>query len=227
MKLPTIVRAGVLALCAIASPSLNAEPTPQRDTATLLFENPDWANAPAGTTIEYDYARKTYGAAALGTSFDDTVALTLDAGDDARSRKVAVQMFSGGRRRPAGPFESTSTNPVLLLVFEDHVQDMARLFQANPRYLKTAIRKAWRDAATIEDVSLSVAGKMVPGTRITIRPFVNDPQKDRMLGLEGMTYVVDIANSVPGEIVAIDIHAPAEGAPKFSESLHYKAGAKP
>jgi hypothetical protein len=206
---------------------LQAETPEKRDTATLLFNNPDWVKAPAGTKITYDYSRKTFGNAEFGVSFDDTIGVTLAPGENAASRKVDVQMFSGARQHPAGPFESMSTNPVLLLVFENHLQSVARIFQANPRYIKNDIRKAWREAATIEDVPLTVDGKSVPGTRITIHPFINDQQKDHMKGLDGLTYVVDISDSVPGEIVAIDIHARADGTPKFSETLRYQAEKTP
>lgn len=203
---------------------LQAE-TSKRDTASLLFDNPDWAIAPAGTKITYDYSRKT--APEFGASFDDTIGVSLEPGENAASRKVEVRMFSGGHQLPAGPFDSMSTNPVLLLVFENHLQALAKIFQANPRYIKNAIRKAWREAPMIEDVQLTVGGKTVPGTRVAIRPFLNDPEKDRMKGLDGLTYVVDVADSVPGEIVAIDIHTPADGAPAFSETLHYEAEKTP
>ncbi len=222
MKFAAFAVFSSLAAASLCSLSLQAEPAATRDTATLLFESHDWARAPAGSTITYDYARKTHGNAEFGESFDDTIVLKLEPGEDAVSRKVDVEMFSGPRRRPAGPFESMSNNPVLLLVFENHIQELSRLFQGNPLYFKSAIRRAWRDAATIEDVSLKVGGASVPGTRIAIHPYVNDPMRERMKGLDGMTYIVDIADSVPGEIVDIDIHAPADGAPKFSETLTYR-----
>ena len=103
---------------------------------------------------------------------------------------------------------------------------MSKLFKANPRYLKNAIRKAWRDDAKIVTMPIEVDGKSVPGTRITVSPFVNDPEKDRMMGLDGMTYVVDIADSVPGNIAKIDIHAPVDGNPIFSETMTYQGDKK-
>lgn len=224
MKFAAAVFLSTLVIAPLVPQSLRAETPATRDTASLLFSNPDWAVAPAGTKITYAYSRKT--APEFGASFDDTIGVSLEPGDSAADRKVEVRMFSGGRQLPAGPFDSMSTNPVLLLVFEDHLQALAKIFQANPRYIKNAIRKAWREAATIVDVPLTVGGKTVAGTRITIRPFLNDAEKDRMKGLDGMTYVVDIADSVPGEIVAIDIHTP-DGAPKFSETLHYETEKAP
>lgn len=200
--------------------------TPKPDVATLLFGDPQWGKAPAGSTISYVYSKKTTDAK-FGPSFNDTIKLKIDTGDDAESRTAEVRMFSGTNSKPAGPFRSDKQNPVLLLVLEENVQELSKLFKANPRYLKNAIRKAWRDDAKIESTSIQVDGKPVPGTRITVSPFVNDGEKDRMLGLDGMTYTVEIADSTPGNISNIQIQAPPDGTPKFSETLRYKPEDKP
>ncbi|MDR3462375.1 MAG: hypothetical protein P4L76_08680 [Beijerinckiaceae bacterium] len=227
MKFTTAAFVSSLAVLSLVSLRLNAEEPPKRDTATLLFETPDWSKAPVGTTITYDYSRQTYGSTEYGEHFDDTASVSVTKGETAESRKVDIQLFTGPHRRPTGTFESTTTNPILLLIFENNIQYLAGLFHANPQHFKSAIRKAWREESVIEDVSVNVGGKTVPGTRVTIHPYVNDEHKDLMKGLDGMTYTVEIADSVPGEIATIDIHAPADGAPKFSETLRFKAAATP
>ena len=176
--------------------------------------------------ITYDYSKKVADAVSFGPAFDDHIVLTLEAGENADARTSAVRMFSGTNAKPAGPFHSDQQNPVLLLVLEENVQELSKAFKANPRYLKNAIRKAWRDKAKIEAVQLDVDGKSVAGTRITIQPFVGDAQADRMKGLDALVYTVDIADSVPGNIVAVDIKAPADGS-KFSETLHYGTSKTP
>jgi hypothetical protein len=223
VKFTTVAFVSSFTVFSLVSVGLDAQETPKRDTATLLFETPDWSKAPVGSKIIYDYSRQTYGTAEFGEHFDDTASVSLTKGETADSRKVDIQLFTGVHRRPTGTFESTTTNPILLLIFENNIQYLATLFHANPQHFKSAIRKAWREAAVIEEISVNVGGKAVPGTRVTIHPYVNDDHKDLMKGLEGMTYVVEIADSVPGEIVTLDIHAPADGAPKFSETLRFKA----
>lgn len=203
-------------------PAATAKP----DVATLLFSTPQWAQAPVGSKIVYSYVKTTTDAQ-FGKGFEDTISLKLDKGDKPDERTVEVKMFSGMNAKPAGPFTSDVQNPVLLLVFEENVQELSKLFSANPRYLKNAIRKAWRDDAKIEDAQVMVDGKMVPGTRITVTPFVNDGEKDKMKGLEGMVYTVEIADSVPGNIADIDIYAPPQGPRKFSETLRFKSETKP
>ena len=208
-----------------ATPAAPASAAPTQDVATLLFGNPQWTKAPVGTAITYSYAKA--GEAAFGAPFTDTIVETVDKAAEPQRRTVEVKMFSGANAKPAGPFDSVEQNPVLLLVLEENVQELSKLFHGNVRYLKDTIRKAWRDNAKIESVSVDVNGKSMPGTRITIMPFANDAEKDKMLGLEGMTYIVELADSVPGQIATIDIHAPTNGVAKFSEILRYMSEKTP
>ncbi len=212
------------ALLAIVHPttSASAATSPTHDVATLLFGNPQWGKAPPGTTLTYSYSKKT-SVPALAPSFDDKIVEMLEKGGsgDADRRSVDAQLFSGANRKPAGPFDAEAQNPVLLLVLEENVQELSKAFKGNPRYLKNAIRKAWRDNAKIESLPIDVDGKQVAGTRITVTPFVNDAEADHMMGLDGMVYVVEIADSVPGQIANIAIRAPAQGEAKFSETMHY------
>ena len=222
----SVKKACVLAvLSVLLVPGALADPAPtptgKPDVATLLFETPQWSKAPVGTKLTYAYSKKTD--AAYGQSFDDTIMLALDKGDEAQMRTVDVKMFSGAHVKAAGPFASDEQNPVLLLALEANIEDLSKVWDANPRYLKNAIRKAWRDDAKIEGVQLEVSGKTVPGTRITVEPFRASDEKDKMKGLETMIYTIEIADSVPGNIVAIDVHGPATGTPTFSETLRYQS----
>ena len=196
------------------------------DVADLLFGGSQWSAAPAGSTITYTYAKKSSDVA-LGASFDDTITLKLDKSDSADRRTVEVKMFSGTNTKPAGPFDAVAQNPVLLLVLEENVQELAKLFKGNPRYLKNAIRKAWREKAVITPTKVMVGGKTYPGTRIAIQPFLGDAEKDKMMGLDTMSYIIDVADAVPGAIATIDITGPTAAAPRFSEVLHYQAEVKP
>lgn len=208
-----------------ASPAATT-PTGKPDVATLLFGTPMWDKVPAGSKLRYTFDKTTTDAA-LGPSFKDQVVLTLTAGDDAKSRTTEMQLFSGANRRPAGPFRSDEQNPVLLVILEYNNLEFSTLFKANPRYLKNAIRKAWRDNAKIEQAQDDVDGKSVAVTRITVTPFVNDTEADRMKGLSGTTYTVDVSNDVPGYIVAIDIRDLAQSKPQFTETLRYASETKP
>ena len=200
-----------------------AQTTP--DVATLLFETAQWDKAPAGNRLTYAYTKKAD--AAFGPSFDDKIALSLEKGDDAKSRTVDVKMFTGEHVKAAGPFRSTEQNPVLLLALEANVEDLTHAWHANPRFLKNAVRKAWRDDAKIEKTQIEFDGKSVPGTRITIEPYKDSSEAPKMMGLQTMVYIVEIADDVPGQVATVDVHAPATGTPTFREVLRFRSETKP
>ena len=218
------------ALAEPSAPASNATPpaatSDKPDVATLLFGTPQWDKAPAGTKLRYTF-EKTTADPSLGTPFKDEVVLTLGPGEDAKSRTTEMQLFSGVNRKPAGPFRSDEQNPVLLVILENNVQEMSALFKANPRYLKNAIRKAWRENAKIGPAQDEIGGKQVAVTRISVTPFVNDAESDRMKGLQTSSYVVDVSKDVPGYIVAIDIRAVDGGKTLFSETLRFVSETKP
>ena len=223
MKLAKFCIGPVIAFAFVTS--VSAGPTAAQDVASLLFEKPQWSSAPVGTSLTYAYSQKV--AAKFGPSFDDKITLKLDKGDDDKSRTAEVRMFSGEHATPAGPFRSDEQNPVMLLALENNVEQLSKAWGANPRYLKNAVRKAWRENAKIENVPLTVDGKQVPGTRITIEPYKDDSETTKMGGLETMSYTVEVADSVPGNLVKVDIHAPATGTPSYSEIVTYTAEKTP
>jgi hypothetical protein len=89
-----------------------------------------------------------------------------------------------------------SGNPVISLMLENNIQQLSTLFKANPRYLKNAIRAALREAPTAPD---QIDGQ-VKAWRVEIAPFKNDPQKERMNGLDTLTYVFRVAPDLPGGV---------------------------
>lgn len=207
---------------AVLALALTAQAPAKEEAADLLFETPQWAVAPPGTGLTYRFVRKSSNEAAYGPSFEDRIRLEVEAGAKPEERTVAVEMFSGERRRAAGPFEDVTTNPVLLLFLERHVQDLSRLLGANPRYLKNAIRSALRDRADVQATEALVEGRPVPAQSVSVEPFAGDPHKARMKGLEGLTYTFIVSPEVPGQIA--EIHATAalaDGTIGLEEALVY------
>lgn len=197
----------IAVLFAFVSAGAVAQDQKLPEAADLLFETPQWSKAEPGATLTYRYTRKTSNEALFGPSFEDRIRLQLDKGGAADQRNVRVELFSGERRRAAGPFEDATTNPVLVLFLEYHLRELAPRLKANPRYIKNAIRAALRDKASVERAQVTVDGRAAPATTVTIRPFVNDPSRSRMNGLDGLTYVFTVADDVPGQIAEITARA--------------------
>jgi hypothetical protein len=194
--------------------------------ADLLFEAPAWRVAPAGTALSYRYERRTGNEAVFGPPASDRIRLDLDPGDAAETRTARVAMFTDERRVPAGPFENVGYNPALVLFLEHHVGRLAKLVQANPRYLKNAIRAALRDRAVVTPTTFELQGRAVPGWRVAVTPFADDPNRARMRGLDTLDYTFVAAESVPGLIARIEATAKAEDGLLLQETLTYDPDAR-
>lgn len=196
------------------------------DAASLLFEAPQWADTRPGATLTYRYARQSADHALFGPSFEDRIRLHIEKGDTDATRTVRVELFGAARRRASGPFEDVGFNPVLMLFLEHHVEQLSRAVRANPRYLKNAIRAALRDRYEIETGESSIGGRPVTVRRVLIAPFVDDPNKARMNGLEGLVYTLAVSEQVPGQIAELTVKAALpDGAAAIEEKLVYDAKA--
>ena len=126
----------------------------------LLFDQPQMKNAAPGSTITYGYLRRSgIEKGPFGAPLQDTITLKVEPGKNPDARDIGVVMFSGLNRVPAGPFEDMTGNPVVSLFLENHLKALSRVLEANPRYLKLAIRKGLRDGATVTPAKVTVEGR--------------------------------------------------------------------
>jgi hypothetical protein len=223
-RLLLVAVAGMLGAAVIQDGAVRAEDATQ-DAATLLFEEPQLATTHPGDVLTYSYSRQTTDDAKFGPSFSDHIRLAIDKGDSPDGRNVDVQLFSGANRRPAGPFEDMTGNPVLSLFLENHIDMLSTQFHANARYLKNVIRAGLRDKAKIEAGPVDIGGRSVPGWHVHVVPFADDPNRARMFGLDAMTYDFAVAKEIPGEIAEIRVTAPGVhgAAPLLDERVVYDA----
>ncbi|WP_409564734.1 hypothetical protein [Methylobacterium sp. J-067] len=205
-----------------------ANATAAPSAADLLFEQPQMKNAAPGSIITYDYLRRSgIEKGPFGAPLQDTVTIKVEPGKQPDGRNMDVAMFSGLNRRPAGPFEDMVGNPIVPLFLENHVMALSKVLEANPRYLKLAIRKGMREKATVTPVKIPFDGKQVDAYRIEMQPFLGDPMGERMRGLENLTYTFVTSPSVPGEIVSMEaVSKTKDGGELLEEKLGYdqKAG---
>lgn len=209
---------------AAATPAKAGTPT----ASDLLFDYPSMKNTTPGSTITYDYLRRSgIEKGPFGAPLKDTITLTIAPGKQPDGRDIQVEMFNGLNRRPAGPYEDMTGNPVVSLFLENHLQALSKVLEANPRYLKLAIRRGLRERATVTPTKVMVGGKEVDGWQIVTRPFVGDPLSERMRGMDDLTYTFVTSPSVPGEIVSMEAASKnKDGGELLEEKLNYeqKAG---
>ena len=217
-----ISRRHALALAAAGSLSAAlpafAEDTPAVakpvDVDALLFDARHFDRTPQTTKISYQYRRISQKPELTHPSFTDTIELMLEPGDKPENRNIVVTLFKGENHRPAGPFDGISFNPVVILTLEYHLNELAKILRANPRYLKNAIRLAMREKSTAEKVKLTVSGKTIDATKITFKPFVDDRTNPQRLGVFlKSVYEFTVSDELPGMIYQIHIVTPDPATP--------------
>jgi hypothetical protein len=197
------------------------------NAATLLFETNQLGNAPAGGTLSYRYTRFSgIAGAPFGPPVEDRIREQVAPGPNPETRNLRVEMFSGERRMPTATYEDVPGNPVLVRFLEHHLEDLAKVLKGNPRYIKNAIRRSLREAAAVTPAEVEADGAKRPGWRVVVRPFADDPVRDRLRGFESLTYTFVVAPAVPGQIVSIDARATSpDGGILLQETLTYEPNA--
>lgn len=216
----------VLAAGLVLAPGLGGAASAQgarADVGEILFDKEHFAAAAPGATIRYSYVRTSKDAERTKPSFKDVVELRLESGSKPEARTVSVTLFKGPMHRPAGPFPDVTWNPIAIMMLEYHLGDFAKILGGNARYFKNAIRAGMREAATSEPVKITVGGKEVDATRITVKPFVKDPQAARFGVFVNTAYQFVVSDAVPGSIHEIRITTPdpAGGEPVLEEVTRY------
>ncbi len=228
MRSMNAVRAAAVALFAVVSlagPVAAAGPTPTE----LLFEGKHLESLPADTVLTYRYTRESADEAKLGANFSDDIRLTVAAPSDDDGRSVAVEMFTGPRRRASGPFPSMVGNPLLMLFLEADVGGMQKIVGGNPRYLKNKIRAAFREGGKVEPVKVTVDGVEHDAMRVTLKPFVDDEHRRELGAFVEKTYEFVVSDTVPGALVELKTFTPKLDAPTepyFEEEIRF-VGAEP
>ncbi|RZS52215.1 hypothetical protein [Sphaerotilus mobilis] len=147
-------------------------------------------------------------------AFDDRVTLTLSPLAKGRCCKASGEFLTGARRLALPEVEQVEGNPVTLFFLERDIREMNRRTKGSASYFRKRLRMALYEAATVSDLQVSYRGKMVAARQIVIRPYADDPNKDRFSQLAAKQYVFVLSDAVPGTIVSIRSGvAGADGAP--------------
>ena len=199
LRVASFVAAVLLSTVAFAAPS-----------ATQLFLDTAYLpQLPAGTTLNYVY-KHVATEQRLGESFDETLAMKVEAEPSDPAKRVAdVEIHRGDRVGEAGPFPTQNGNPIALVLLERDVRELAQLSKGSPFYLRNRVREHLA-TSTVEPTRFSFDGKEIEGWKMTMAPFAEDPNKDKLLELAGRRYEFIFADDVPGGLYAVRVVTPAK-----------------
>ncbi|WGD30684.1 hypothetical protein AncyloWKF20_02255 [Ancylobacter sp. WKF20] len=217
----------ILAAALLASPTLTSPASAVPTGNQVFFEAPYLMRVAPGTTLNYVYKHVTT-KADLGESFEETLDMEVTApSDDASKRIASVEIHRGARESEAGPFPTMNGNPISLVLLERDVKEMAQLSKGSPFYLRNRLRDHL-GTGTVEPASFTFDGKTVEGWKLIMTPFVEDPNKDKLLELANRRYEFLFSDAVPGGLYSIRVVTPAkEGGGNIIETSLTLTGATP
>ncbi|TCR67107.1 hypothetical protein [Bosea sp. BK604] len=193
----------------------------QESPAEILFSRPHLSGVAAGSELTYHLERSASDTQRLGQPFGDDIKLTIKSVTENGARDIDLRMFTGERARDVNSISGLTGNPLLVIFLDRSVGNMVQLTGGKAPYFKDRLRAGLRDKATSEATKAEFEGRLLDATRITVRPFVDDPNATRMLGYEGAQFEFVVAEAAPGMLLELksEFTSDLAGAPKLTERI--------
>ena len=213
----TTVFAVILGVAAFALP-LGAETIGAEESYDLLFKNGTLDAVDRDSGLEY---RREVTSELVPEAEDrDTGDIQL-AFLETEPAAVALSLHQDGKERGLGTFPASVGNPIIMYFYETTVRDMAEAAGGSPFYIRNRVKDALTQPAEIEKGSETFEGREIETTRITLRPFENDPNRGRMQGFGDLTLSVTMSDEVPGWYLGLEASVPGDEAPIYHSTLTF------
>ncbi len=213
----TTVFAAILGVAAFALP-LGAETIGAEESYDLLFKNGTLDAVDRDGGLEY---RREVTSELVPEAEDrDTGDIQL-AFLESEPAAVSLSLHQNGKERGIGSFPASVGNPIIMYFYETTVRDMAEAAGGSPFYIRNRVKDALTQPAEVEKGRETFEGREIETTRITLRPFENDPNRERMQGFGDLTLSVTMSDEVPGWYLGLEATVPGESAPIYHSTLTF------
>ncbi len=165
----------------------------------LLFDKPYLGKLALPSSLIYTYSHRTSEEKRFGKAFIDTISVDVDKTESAKHKNsVSLRIFTGKRERRLGPHRGMMGNPIIMAFLERDLWEMKRRAGGVPIYYRNKIRKAMREAASVAKIEAEFDGKLVPAHRVTIVPFKDEKNNQRLSEFLNKSYEFTVSDMVPG-----------------------------
>ncbi|WP_353476513.1 hypothetical protein PVT71_26730 (plasmid) [Salipiger sp. H15] len=197
-------------LAALALP-VAAATTEAEQTYKLLFKEGTLDAVNHGSVLHYTRAVSNGAKPEAAERDSGEIALSFDA--QAEAVLANLQFLQGEKHRNIGSFPASVGNPMIMYFYETVIRDMAETAGGSPFYIRNRVKEALVRPAEIETGEAELDGRTVPTRTVTLRPFAEDPNRERMMGFGDLELRVTMSDAVPGWYLSLVAEAPAaEGA---------------
>jgi len=192
----------------------------------MIFDEPHLKTVKAPGELHYNHVVTITDKVNYGVGFEDTVRLDLtDPTPQTPDKDVVLYAYTGERARNPITFKNRTANPVILMFLEQDLWRMRQRVGGQAEYFKGRVAQALREKVQVEKITAKVDGREVPATRITFKPFENDPHAFRLKDFTTKTYEFTLSKEVPGEVIELrtTVFDPAKDSkePVLEEKISY------
>ncbi|WP_372571813.1 hypothetical protein [Ruegeria jejuensis] len=131
------------------------------------------------------------------TAERDTGQIALTFRDDA-SEMAHLEFRQDEKHRAMGVFPASVGNPMIMVFYESAVRDMAESAGGSPFYIRNRVKDALIQPTEVETGEAILDGEAVTTQTVRLRPFEEDPNRDRMQGFGDLVLSVTVSEDVPG-----------------------------
>jgi hypothetical protein len=218
-----IVRGLVPALALALAMPFSAGPAAadKYEAADLIFQNRHLDLVPKGTTVAYKFEHTVSDEKLMGKPFTDDIKIAVTDVNAEGQRILDVTVFTGDRQRPVQNYDGLTINPVFIWFLDKCVENFRMVAGGKQPYLKGRMKEAFVEKPKLEDIKVEFGGKTIDAKKVTIEPFVNDPNKHKMQGYENSKFSFVMSKDIPGYFYELnaDMFSNQAGAGKLTDRL--------
>jgi hypothetical protein len=211
-----------LALLCLALLPAGALAAGDQKAAEILFETRHLDLIDKGSEVTYRFERVGSNARLVGENYTDDIRLGVTTVNEKGERDVVFKVFTGDHARDPQNWPELTINPIFVWYLDRAVSTLASLAGSdNSMYFKARFREALRDKAGLEQIKYDYNGKSVDAFKVTVAPFVDDPNASKMAGFQNSLFTIVVSNQVPGYFVDLQSNYVSKeaAAPKLDEHI--------
>ena len=165
----------------------------------LLFFSDHLKTIKEPKSLNYQFEKK----GSMEEGFTDNINIEIKESTEDKGKTVGITYFTGDRQRQVPDTENATGNPLIMLFLQRDVREMARLTGGHWRHFQKQIKLALENSAEIKDVKLTIEGNSIQAKEITIHPYIEDPQAEKLKQFSKKYYVFTLIDQLPGMLYEI------------------------
>lgn len=189
-------------ICLLAVLVAAGTPLGATEPYDLIFKKGTLSDLSPETVLAYERTVSAPANPRMSERNTGLVRLTFEPEDMAR-----LKFYQGKRYRNIGSFPATVGNPMILYFVETVVREVAQNTGGSSFYIRNRLKDALISKADIRNGTVVHDGAEVSVRRITLRPFLNDKNRDRMRGYDDLALTITMSEDVPGWYFSLEAEA--------------------